>query len=65
MRFTIKLKLGLAFAVVVLLSGATAWLGISNLSTVNESLGRLVEGPMKRLELSQRLSIGSCAMKRI
>ncbi len=57
MRFTIKLKLGLTFAVIILLSGVTAWLGISNLSAVNESLGRLVEGPMKRVELAEHSSI--------
>jgi methyl-accepting chemotaxis protein len=57
MRFTIKLKLALTFAVIILLSSITAWLGISNLSTVNESLAQLVEGPMKRVELAEHSSI--------
>jgi len=57
MRFTIKMKLGLTFALVILLSGATAWFGITSLATLNEHLSGLVEGPMKRLELSQRISL--------
>jgi methyl-accepting chemotaxis protein len=57
MRFTIKLKLALTFAVVILLSGATAWLGISNMAALDATLTRLVEGPVKRLEISQRTSL--------
>jgi methyl-accepting chemotaxis protein len=57
MRFTIKLKLGLTFAVVILLSGLTAWLGISNLASLDDQINALVNGPVKRLELSQRISI--------
>ncbi|NVO12448.1 MAG: methyl-accepting chemotaxis protein [Rhodoplanes sp.] len=57
MRVTIKLKLGLAFAVVIILSAATAWLGISNLAALDATLGQLVDGPMKRLEASQKRSL--------
>jgi methyl-accepting chemotaxis protein len=64
MRFTIKLKLGLTFAVVILLAGATAWLGISHMAALNEELSGLVEGPMKRLQLSQRISLDLMRMVR-
>jgi methyl-accepting chemotaxis protein len=57
MRFTIKLKLGLTFAAIILLSAMTAWFGINNLSKVNDSLGQLVEGPMKRVQLAEQTSI--------
>lgn len=57
MRFTIKLKLGLTFTVLILLSCTIAWMGISNLGSLQASLENVVDGPAKRLELSQRLSI--------
>src|SRR5450756_1111251 len=64
MRFTIKLKLGLTFAVVILLAGATAWLGISHMAALDEQLTGLVEGPMKRLEISERISLDLMRMVR-
>ncbi|MDR3469520.1 MAG: methyl-accepting chemotaxis protein, partial [Xanthobacteraceae bacterium] len=54
MRFTIKLKLGLTFAVIIVLSGATAWLGISNMESLETTLGNVVDGPVKRLSGSQQ-----------
>jgi methyl-accepting chemotaxis protein len=57
MRFTIKLKLALTFALVIVLSGATAWLGISNMASLDATLGQLVDGPAKRLELSQQRNL--------
>jgi methyl-accepting chemotaxis protein len=57
MRFTIKLKLGLTFAVVIVLSGVTAWLGISNMAALDSALSQLVEFPVKRLEMSQQRNI--------
>ncbi len=56
MRITLKLKLCLAFATVILLSGMTAWMGITNLSALNTKLDGLVQGPAKRLALSQDIS---------
>ncbi|MDC7788923.1 methyl-accepting chemotaxis protein [Rhodoplanes sp. TEM] len=56
MRFTIKLKLGLAFAVVIVLSGITAWLGISNLSSLDATLVRLVDVPVQRLAFSLEMN---------
>jgi methyl-accepting chemotaxis protein len=51
MRITVKTKLGLAFAAVIVLSGITAWLGISNLSSLNTTMEDLVVGPVQRIRL--------------
>jgi methyl-accepting chemotaxis protein len=56
MRITVKTKLGLAFAAVIVLSGITAWLGISNLSSLNTTMEDLVVGPVQRIQLAQELS---------
>ncbi|WP_040620692.1 HAMP domain-containing protein, partial [Rhodovulum sp. PH10] len=57
MRFTIKLKLGLAFAFVIALSAATAWLGISNLGAADKAMRELVDGPAQRLENTMQRNI--------
>jgi methyl-accepting chemotaxis protein len=57
MRFTIKLKLGLTFSVLILLCCAIAWMGVSNLAALQTTLERMVDGPAKRLEMSQQISI--------
>jgi methyl-accepting chemotaxis protein len=56
MRITVKAKLGLAFAMVIILSGITAWLGVSNLASLNAKLDSVVQGPAQRLALSQDMS---------
>jgi methyl-accepting chemotaxis protein len=57
MRFTIKLKLGLAFAlIIVLMVGATTF-GIVQLNKINTAQTAMIEGPVKRLENAQALSI--------
>ncbi|MDC7982324.1 methyl-accepting chemotaxis protein, partial [Rhodoplanes sp. TEM] len=56
MRLTIKLKLALAFATIIVLSGITAWLGISNLASLDQTLQRLVDGPMQRMQFSLELN---------
>ena len=56
MRVTVKLKLGLAFATVIILSAMTAWLGISNLSSLNARLDWVLQGPTQRIVESLRLS---------
>ncbi|MDR3737769.1 MAG: methyl-accepting chemotaxis protein, partial [Terracidiphilus sp.] len=57
MRITVKLKLGLAFATIIVLSGITAWLGVSNLSSLNETMESTLAGPVERLQLAQTLNI--------
>src|SRR5580658_1491233 len=56
MRVTMKLKIGLAFAAIIVLSAITAWFGIVNLASVNDSLHQVVQGPAQRVILSQELS---------
>jgi len=57
MRFTIKLKLALAFAaIIVLMIGATVF-GITKLSKINSDQTAMIAGPATRLENAQSLSI--------
>ncbi|MDM9620217.1 chemotaxis protein [Rhizobium sp. AC44/96] len=50
MRFTIKLKLALVFAAVILLSGSMAGLAIYNLSSLNSAITQMVDEPIKDLK---------------
>ncbi|MGO7333715.1 methyl-accepting chemotaxis protein [Rhizobium leguminosarum] len=52
MRITIKLKLAAAFGFVILLLVGSAVYGIVSLSSLNDAVGNLVDGPAKRLELA-------------
>ncbi|WP_296597046.1 methyl-accepting chemotaxis protein, partial [Phenylobacterium sp.] len=57
MRFTIKLKLALAFAaIIVLMIGATTF-GIMKLGKLNADQTAMIRGPAARLENAQSLSI--------
>jgi methyl-accepting chemotaxis protein len=57
MRFTIKLKLGLAFGVIIaLMIGATTF-GVFQLNKINAAQTAIIKGPAKRLENAQALSI--------
>jgi methyl-accepting chemotaxis protein len=56
MRITVKAKLGLSFALVIVLSAVTAWLGINYLSSLNATLDHVVQGPAQRVILSQEMS---------
>ena len=53
MRFTIKTKLGLTFATIIVLSMVTAILGINSLASLDSNLESLVEGPVQRLQIAQ------------
>ena len=55
MRITIKLKLALAFATIIILSTLTAGLGISSLGTLNGSFQTMVQGPVQRLQIAEEL----------
>jgi methyl-accepting chemotaxis protein len=50
MRLSIVLKLSAAFGALILLSGATGWIALSNLASVNKSMNDLAGGPMARLD---------------
>jgi methyl-accepting chemotaxis protein len=57
MRFTIKLKLALAFAaIIVLMIGATTF-GIMKLGKINSDQTAMIHGPAQRLENAQELSV--------
>ncbi len=49
MRITIKLKLALAFGMIVVMSAAMAVLSINNLSTLNSAITDIVKGPAENL----------------
>ncbi|MDX3927779.1 MAG: methyl-accepting chemotaxis protein [Shinella sp.] len=57
MRFTIKLKLFLAFSFMVVMLVATAGYGIYSLGGLNATLGEVLAGPAERLKLTQHLNI--------
>jgi methyl-accepting chemotaxis protein len=52
MRFTLKLKLGLAFGVVILLLLGAAGYGISGLAGMNDTMNGLISGPVARAQLA-------------
>ena len=56
MRFTIKLKLAIAFGVIILMMAGTSIYGIMSLSSLNEAITNLIAGPSARLEAAQELS---------
>ena len=57
MRFTIKLKLGLAFGLVVLCLIAAATFGVMSLSGTNTTMRAMVNGSAARLEDALRINV--------
>ena len=64
MRFTIKLKLALAFGFVIVLLIGSAIYGIMNLSSLNDSISDLIAGPAARLEAAEELNINMLELVR-
>ena len=56
MKFTINLKLILAFAFLIVLLVGTAAYSIRSLSQLNDSMEAMVTGPVTRLELVQNIN---------
>ena len=56
MRFTIKLKLALAFTLLILLSSGMSVMAIMNLSSLNSAISDIIAGPAKNLQNSSDLS---------
>ncbi|MBF2717835.1 HAMP domain-containing protein [Agrobacterium vitis] len=56
MRFTIKLKLVLAFGLIIIMSGAMAALSIDKLSSLNDAITVIVKGPAENLRDAGSLS---------
>ncbi len=57
MRVTIKLKLSIAFAAIIMMLAGITIYGISSLGTVNSAAEQLVTGNVKRLEYALRVVI--------
>ncbi|MGD0109437.1 MAG: methyl-accepting chemotaxis protein, partial [Rhodopila sp.] len=55
MRFTIKTKLGMAFGAIIAMSAGAITLGVENLSSLNTSLNKLVDGPAAQRTMALRL----------
>jgi methyl-accepting chemotaxis protein len=56
MRCSVKLKLGVTFGSVIMLSAITAWLGIANLASLDATMESVLAGPVERIQLAQDLS---------
>jgi methyl-accepting chemotaxis protein len=56
MRFTIKLKLALTFAFIILMAGGMATLAIVNLSSLNNAVSTIISGPAKDLASIRELT---------
>jgi len=64
MRFTIKLKLGLAFGLLIaMLMGATIF-AVASLGSLNSSLKAVLDGPVNQLAAAQRLKTSFVEMVR-
>ncbi|WP_454713920.1 methyl-accepting chemotaxis protein [Caulobacter segnis] len=57
MRFTIKLKLGLAFGLLIVLMTAATLLGISSLNKINSAQTAMISGPMAQMQRVQAANI--------
>ena len=57
MRFTVKMKLSLAFTSIVFLSIAAAVLAVASLGAVNGTVGELIHGSIQKLEWTQEARI--------
>jgi methyl-accepting chemotaxis protein len=64
MRFTIRLKLGLTFATIIILSVLTSVLGISGLNALNSSMRQLVAGPVEKMQIGEEMFIDLLRMVR-
>ncbi|OIQ95374.1 methyl-accepting chemotaxis protein III [mine drainage metagenome] len=55
MRFSVKLKLTLSFSLVIALLALATGLGISNLSSLNDTMNRMVRGPLEHEKLAHEM----------
>jgi len=53
MRFTIKLKLGLAFGTIIVLMLVAAGFGINGVSSMNQNFVDLINGPVEKLQVAR------------
>ncbi|GAB2175411.1 methyl-accepting chemotaxis protein [Dongia sp. agr-C8] len=64
MRTTIKLKLGVTFVVVILLSAVSSFVAISGLAALRDSVDSLVDVAAQEVSLSEKLGINLLALVR-
>jgi methyl-accepting chemotaxis protein len=57
MRLTIKLKLALAFGMLVLLLAGATTFGIAELNKINDAEGAVIQGPVARLRNAEEMNI--------
>ena len=57
MRFTIKLKLGITFLLIIVLASVMSFLSVTNLSNLNNSLNEMVAGPATNVRSGGKLEI--------
>jgi methyl-accepting chemotaxis protein len=57
MRFTIKLKLALAFGTIIALVLGLSLYAVSSLNSLNSAVTDVLQGPVKRLELSYKVNL--------
>ncbi|SOC82227.1 methyl-accepting chemotaxis protein [Ensifer adhaerens] len=58
MRFTIKLKLGIVFVLVIILTSVMSYMSLSNLNSLNNAVNGLVTGPAVNTRSAARMEIG-------
>jgi methyl-accepting chemotaxis protein len=56
MRLTLKAKLGVTFATIVVMSGVSMFVAIQNLGYLNSELNKIVDGNVKRVEVANDMS---------
>lgn len=64
MRLTIKIKLAMAFGLIIALLVGTAAYGMMSLGSLNDAVSQLVAGPAKRLEYALETSVRQLEMVR-
>jgi methyl-accepting chemotaxis protein len=64
MRITIKLKLAVTFAVIILLASSMAWLGVSSLASLNTGMRNMLDGPVQRALIEYELQTDALQVMR-
>jgi methyl-accepting chemotaxis protein len=64
MRFTIKLKLGIAFGLLIVMMTASTLFGIAQLNKINTAQSQMLKGPMAQLQLAQTSNIAQLQITR-
>ncbi|SFV38355.1 methyl-accepting chemotaxis protein [Devosia crocina] len=57
MRITIKLKLAAAFGLLIVMMAGIAGYGMINLGNFNQQITQIIDGPVERLKMAQKMSI--------